>query len=163
MKFFQSKGENSFKTVDMKKSFFNKRCFYCKRLGHMIKDYRTKLAVEANNNNNNQSNIVTKEHRLYVATLVAKEELNPIWYIHTMATQHMCFEKESFTHYKVCSNHQLVYLSDNSTHIIQGQGNVTITLINGIEKQILDIFYVLGLRKNMFSAKQFDKVGGETH
>lgn len=42
----------------------------------MIKDYRTILVVEANNNCNNQSNIVTKEHRLYVATLIIKEELD---------------------------------------------------------------------------------------
>jgi hypothetical protein len=71
----------------------------------MIKDYKTRLVVEANNNSNNQSNIVTKEQRLYVATLVAKEELNPTWYIDTKATQHMCFEKESFINYKVCNNH----------------------------------------------------------
>jgi hypothetical protein len=47
----------------------------------------------------------------------------------------MCFEKESFTNYKVYNDSPIAYLSDNFTHIFQGQGDVTITLIGGIEKQ----------------------------
>jgi hypothetical protein len=112
----------------------------------MIKDCRTILIVEANNNCNNQSNIVTKEHRLYVATLIIKEELDRTWYIDIRAIQHMCFEKESFTNYKIYNNHQLIYLGDNSSHRIQGQGDVTITLISGIKKKIPNGFYVLQLR-----------------
>lgn len=135
-KFFQSKGKNSSKTFDMKKHFFNKKCLYCKnfkKLGHMIKDCKTIWAVEASNNRNNQSNIVTKEHRFYVATLIVKEELDHTWYIDIGATQHMHFEKESFTNYKIYNNHQLIYLGDNSSHKIQGQGDVAITLISGID------------------------------
>jgi hypothetical protein len=84
----------------------------------MIKDYRTILAIDANNNHNNQSNIVTKEHRLYVAALIIKEKLNHTWYIDTRATQHMSFEKKSFTNYKFYNNHQLVYLGNDSSHRI---------------------------------------------
>jgi hypothetical protein len=67
-----------------------------------------------------------------VAALIIKEELGHTWYIDIGAIQHMCFEKESFTNYKIYNNHQLIYLSDNFSHRIQGQGDVTITLINGI-------------------------------
>jgi hypothetical protein len=112
----------------------------------MIKDCRTILAVKANNNCNNQSNIVTKEHRLYVATLIIKEELDRTWYIDIGAIQHMRFENQSFTNYKIYNNHQLIYLGHNSSHRIQGQRDVTITLISGILKKIPDGFYVLQLR-----------------
>jgi hypothetical protein len=63
----------------------------------------------------------------------------PTWYMDTKATQHMCFKKESFTNYKVYNNYSIVYLSNNFTHRFQGQGNVTITLISGIEKQIPNV------------------------
>jgi len=36
-------------------------------------------------------------------------------------------------------------------------------LFNGVEKQIIDDLFVLGLKKNFFSTKQFDKVGGDIH
>jgi len=89
-----------------------------KKLKHMIKNYKTKLSTKVNNKNNNQFNIVTKDHRLYVGTLIVKELLDPTWYINIRATQHMYFEKEFFTNYKIYNNHQLVYLSDNFIHRI---------------------------------------------
>lgn len=49
----------------------------------MIKDCKTIIAVEVNNNHNNQSNIITKEHRLYVAALIINEKLDRTWYIDT--------------------------------------------------------------------------------
>jgi hypothetical protein len=36
-------------------------------------------------------------------------------------------------------------------------------LFKGVEKQIIDDFSILGLRKIFFSTKQFDKVGGDIH
>jgi hypothetical protein len=93
-----------------------------------------------------------------VATLVVKEELDPTWYLNTMATQHMCFEKEFFTNYKVYNNSPIVYLSDNFTHIFQGQGDVTITPISGIEKQIPNVLYVPKLRKICFQPSNLIKL-----
>ncbi len=49
----------------------------------MIKDCRTIVVVEVDNNQNNQSNIITKEHRLYVVALIIKEKLDRTWYIDT--------------------------------------------------------------------------------
>lgn len=69
----------------------------------------------------------------------------------------------SFKYYQAYNNQQLVYLGDNSTHRNQGQGDVTVTLLNGVIEQKPNIVYVPRLRKNLFSAKQFDKVGGELH
>lgn len=82
----------------------------------------------------NRSNVVIKVHQLYVVALIVKDESDPTWYIDTGATQHMCFEKGSFKYYQVYNNQQLVYLGDNFTHRIQGQGDVTVTLLNGVIK-----------------------------
>ncbi len=53
-----------------------------------------------------------------MGTLVVKELLDPTWYRNIRATQHMYFEKESFTNYKIYNNHQLVYFIDNFIHRI---------------------------------------------
>ena len=58
-----------------------------------------------------------------------------------------------------------MYLGDNTSHNILGKGNnhVTIKLLNGLEKEIPDVLYLHGLKKKLFSAKQFGRVGGKIH
>lgn len=75
---------------------------------------------------------------------------------------YMCFERGPFTNYQAYNNQKLVYLWDNSTHKIWAQGDIIIALLWYI-KHIYVVFYVPGLRKNLFLVKQFDKVGGELH
>ena len=98
-----------------------------------------------------------------MAALLVKTELDSTWYIDTGATQHMCFEKNCFNSYERDDGDQKVYLGDNTTHQILGKGSVTIMLLNGLEKEIPNVLYVPGLKKNLFSAKQFDRVEGEIH
>jgi hypothetical protein len=49
----------------------------------------------------------------------------------------MCFDKKSFTNYQPFKSSQFLFLGDNTTHEIYGQGMVTIKLLNGIEIKIL--------------------------
>jgi hypothetical protein len=66
--------------------FFDKKkvkCFYCKKLGHLIKDCKKRIVEEANSNGKRQLNIVIKNKNLYVATLMTKEGNYPTWYIDT--------------------------------------------------------------------------------
>ena len=74
----------------------------------------------------------------------------------------MCHESNAFTNYTKYENQQFVYLGDDSTsYKIEGLGDVTVRLSNGMEKTIPDVLHVLGLAKNLFSAKQLDRAGGE--
>ncbi len=52
-------------------------------------------------------------------------------------------------------------LGDNTTHQIVGQGDVYIKWNNGQIKEMGNLLHVHGLWKNLFSAKQFDQLGGE--
>ena len=85
----------------------------------MIKDCKTRIVI-GSIINKNQSNVVTKVHKLYVVAIITNEESNSTWYVGTGATQHMCFEKGSFTNYQAYNNQHSVYLGDDFTHIIQG-------------------------------------------
>jgi hypothetical protein len=83
------KGESNSRPFEKKNLDADKRCFYCKKLGHLIKDCRNQIATEKRNN---QSNMVTQSHKLYVVkALIAKEyESESTWYVDSGATQHMC-------------------------------------------------------------------------
>ena len=153
------KAESSFKPYEKKEFNTIKKYFYCEKLGHVIKDCRIRIAAEKGNK---QTNIVTKPHRLYVVALTTKEESTSTWYVDFRATQHINYEKDAFTNYEQYENQQVVYLrNDMTSYKIQEQGDVTIRLLNGMERIILDVLYILGLAKNLFSAKQLDTAGRE--
>lgn len=58
---------------------------------------------------------MTKEvHKLYVLALALEIANDPTWYVHTRATQHMCYESESFVNYQACESWQVVFLGDNT-------------------------------------------------
>jgi len=74
-----------------------------------------------------------------------------------------CFDRECSTYYQPLKSSQLVFLGDNTTYEIHGQGMVTIRLLNGIEKQTPKNLHVLTLKNKLFSTKQFDKVAREMY
>jgi hypothetical protein len=59
----------------------------------------------------------------------------------------MSHDIESFITYNKWENEQLVYLGDNSTHQIIGQGNVSIKLNNGQVKEITNVYMCLNFRR----------------
>nr|PNR45459.1 hypothetical protein PHYPA_015230 [Physcomitrium patens] len=98
---------------------------------------------------------------LYVA-LIVKENPNSMWYLDLGATQHMCHELKGFVKYIKSKVKQVVYLGDDTTsYIIEEQGDVNIKLTNGDEKIIPDVLYISGFAKNLFFAKQLNKIGRE--
>ncbi len=97
---------------------------------------------------------MTKEvHKLYFLTLASEIANDPTWYVHTGATQHMCYERESFINYQACESWQVVFLGDNTIHQIARQREVAIKLLYGKVKQIPNYLHVPGLKKNLFFAK----------
>jgi len=108
-----------------------------------------------------ESNIITKHNQLYVANLIIVEGSDNIWYVDTNVTNHMTHDIEWFVSYNKWEKGQFVYLGDNSTHEIIGQEEVSIKLNDGIINEIINVLHVSRIQKNLFSAKQFDHVGGE--
>ena len=63
-------GEGSSKAFDKEKI----KCFHCKQHDHLIKDCKKRI-IEEKTSPRKQSNIVTKVHKLYVASLLVEDEL----------------------------------------------------------------------------------------
>ncbi len=84
-----------------------------------------------------------------MATLTAEEGNDHVRYVDTRATSHMSHNIESFKTYKKLSNNQIVYLSNNITHQIFGQGKVFIKLENGQIWDIPNVLHVPSFKKNL--------------
>jgi hypothetical protein len=67
------KDGSSFSSLGPKRKI---KFFYCKKLGHGIKECNTRIVVKPNPKK--QNNIFTKDNKLYVVTFVANEECDPI-------------------------------------------------------------------------------------
>jgi len=142
------KGESSNSKLFKKNIVVDKKCFYCKKPRHLIKDCKTRIAAKRSNNKR-ETNVVTKSHKLYVVALLVNNKPNSTWYIDLGATQHMCHELEGFINYTKYENNQVVYLGDDSTsYTIKGCGDVNLKLLNGDERIIPDVLYIPGFAKN---------------
>ncbi len=83
-----------------------------------------------------------------MTALSGEEGSDHIWYVDTGATSHVSHGIESFKTYEKLFNNQVVYLGNNTTHQIFGQGKVSIKLENGQIRNIPNVLHVLGLKKN---------------
>jgi hypothetical protein len=128
-------------------------------MGHGIKDCRVCLGKEKASNM--QSNIATKHNQLYVAALIMVDDSDNTWYVDTNVTNRMTHDIETFVSYSKWEKGQFVYLGDNSTHGIIGQGEVSIKLNDGTIKEVTNVLHVPGIRKNLFSTMQFHHASGE--
>ncbi len=73
----------------------------------------------------------------------------------------MSHDKESFVTYNKWEKGQLMFLKDNTTHQIIGQGDVSIKLNNAQIKEMGNVLHVLSLWKKLFSTMQLDQARGE--
>jgi hypothetical protein len=108
-----------------------------------------------------QGNIAIGSKHLYVATFNTNKCKNSTWYVDIGATQHMAYDQNTFMTYKEWPKGQIVYLGDDTTQHILGQGYVAIQLCDGQQKEVPNVFHVLGLMKILFFLKQFRLIGGE--
>jgi len=80
--------------------------------------------------------------------------INPTQYVNIEVSQNKCFDKKNaFINYQAFKGNKIIFIGDNTTHIICVQGQVIIKNLNGLEKTILKKFHVFELKKNLFSWK----------
>lgn len=82
-------------------------------------------------------------------------------YLDTRVTQHMSCDKKSFVTYNKWEKGKLMFLGDNTTHQIIGQGDVSMKLNNGQIKEMGNVLHVPSLRKNLLLAMQLDQARKE--
>jgi len=138
-------------------------CFYCGKPGHHAKDCYKRKANESkqkfrkHNGNYVQSDTSINDGfrnlKLFIseAALSAETDDESAWFIDSGASAHMSCNKEWFDEYHENIDESHIYLGDNRSHKIQGYGVICVNLPNGQMKQIHDVLYVPGIKKNLIS------------
>ncbi len=99
-------------------------------------------------------------NHLYVTTFNTKKCKDLAWYVDIGATQHMAYDQNTYMTCKEWPTWPIVYLGDDTTHHILGQGYVAIHLCDGQQKEVPNVLHVLGFMK-FFLVKQFHLLGGK--
>ena len=66
----------------------------------------------------------------------------------------MSGKKQWFRNFKESNSGVKVYLGDNSGYEIKGHGDVLVTLPDGKIRNISDVWYVPGIKKNLISVSK---------
>ena len=142
-------------------------CFYCGKIGHIAKFCRKKKANQERYNQRRHAGHLADadadtdpdqnlDVRLFMAeadTATEEDELD-IWFMDSGASSHMSGKKKWFRNFKESNSGVKVYLGDNSGYEIKGHGDVLVTLPDGNIRNISDVWYVLGIKKNLISVSK---------
>ena len=141
----------------------NDGCFYYGKPGDHAKDYYKRKANESKQmprkHNGNYVKADTsfsegfKNLKLFIseAALSVETDDENAWFIDSRASAHMSCVKEWFDEYHESKDETHIYLGDNRSHKIRGYGKICVNLPNGQNRQIHDVLYVLGIKKNLIS------------
>jgi transposase InsO family protein len=91
--------------------------------------------------------------RLFISehALSAETDDKNAWFIDSGASAHMSCRREWFDDYNEKIDGTHIYLGDNRSLKVQGYGIVKVKLSNGELKQIYNVMYVPGIKKNLIS------------
>jgi len=117
--------------------------FYCKKLGHFVKNCLKKKKDETE-----KTNQAYEDHeQMFIATLSANDHTTYDWIIGFGVTQHMTFEQEWFTTYE-CISPRRVFTGDDTILEAISKGNIKATMQMGGELSHATITQVLHVPKN---------------
>ena len=140
----------------------DKRCRYCKKLGHVKADcykLRNKRAAESNEEDVAGANLVDEggDDFLLVSTS-DNSKLTSEWILDSGCSFHMCPNREWFSTYSSVEG-GVVHMGNDSSSKIIGIGTVNIRIHDGTIRTLSDVRYVPDLRKNLISLSILDLKG----
>lgn len=140
------------------------RCGYCQEKGHWHREC-PKKAEEKKNSQGQQPNsapnsaiktasgyICDVSHALYSGN--SEEDDTTIWLADSGASHHMTYKKNYFSTLETLKKSYSVKIADNKILPIAGIGTVVIKeTVDGqqLQRELSDVLYVPGLRRNLFS------------
>lgn len=168
----EHKGENSTNSFGTQMNKKKGPCFYCAKEGHHQNECRIKQAAanikgkgkgsyskndkfnkQSDKQESDSSNFAREESDKEECSFMAFESKSgqDVWYLDSGASSHMTSHREWMTDFENDSNKNKVILGDNSTHNIEGVGNVKIQLTSGRSANIKNALLVPNLAKNLLS------------
>eukprot|EP00253_Pinus_taeda_P027305 PITA_27305 len=136
-----------------------KRCFYCGKPGHQIKECYKRQADERKGKQRKHQGCFSGEeddhnHDLRLFTVdcalsASKGDEDNIWYVDSGASSHMIGKKDCFEFLEESACGSKIYLGDDSGYEIKGCGDIPVKLPSGDIKHLKNVLYALGIKKNL--------------
>jgi succinate dehydrogenase flavin-adding protein (antitoxin of CptAB toxin-antitoxin module) len=100
-----------------------KLCFYCKKLGHFVRN-----CLKKKNDEKEKVNQACEDHeQMFVVALSANDHTMYDWIVDSGATQHMTFQQKWFTTYE-CISQRRVFMGNDIVLEAIGKGNIKATM-----------------------------------
>ena len=138
-----------------------KRCFYCGKHGHQLKECYKRQADERKGKQRKHQGCFAGEeedhsHDLRLFTVdcalsTSKGDEDDIWYVDSRASSHMTGKKNCFEFLEESACGSKIYLGDDSGYEIKGYGDIPVKLPSGDIKHLKNVLYVPGIKKNLIS------------
>lgn len=136
------------------------KCFYCGKIGHIAKFFHKKKVDGERHKPRRHAGYLAnadqnQDVRLFMSktTLATKEDVE-IWFVDSGASSHMTGKKQWFRNFRESNSGVKVYLGDDRGYEIKGHGDVLVTLPYGNIRNIYDVWYVIGIKKNLISVSK---------
>jgi len=86
--------------------------------------------------------------------LATQEDESDILFVDSGASSHMTDKNKWFRNFRESNTGVKVYLGDDRGYEIKGYGDVLVTLPDGNIRNISNVWYVLGTKKNLISVSK---------
>nr|GEW37465.1 hypothetical protein [Tanacetum cinerariifolium] len=98
-----------------------------------------------------------------VIAMISKVNLvcsnNNGWWVDTGATRHVCADKSMFHSFRAFDDRDKLYIGNSATPDIKGEGDVILKRTPEKELKLINVLYVMEIRKNLVSGWLLNKFG----
>lgn len=136
-------------------------CSYCHEKGHWKKD--CPKAKQKDKGKDTEANVAhsvdnDSDYSLSVSSMVCSVSIATEWILDCGATYHCCPLKEWFSNLKEQESGVVVMGNDQPCHIM-GIGSIRLRMFVGMIRELKDVRYVPGLKKNLISLGSLEAKG----
>ncbi|XP_077246125.1 uncharacterized protein LOC143885992 [Tasmannia lanceolata] len=139
------------------------QCYHCQKFGHTMKYCRKKIAEESKKDSTfmHEKEESKEEDTLFLACNVQEVALEETWYIDSRCNNHMTGNKGVFVKLDESLQSE-VRTGDDKRLSVRGSSDILVQTKKGV-KRISNVFYVPGLKHNLFSVGQLLMKGHDVH
>ncbi|RVW73221.1 Retrovirus-related Pol polyprotein from transposon TNT 1-94 [Vitis vinifera] len=136
-------------------------CWVCGKSDHCAKDcwHKNDEKKLERKGKASQANMVKFENFVVVILKSNVVMDSKGWWIDSGATRHICGDINSFVNFQKIESGEKLYMGNASSSMVEGKGDVVLNLTLGKKLTLMDVLFVLEIRKNLVFSSLLSKKG----
>ncbi|KAL8170360.1 hypothetical protein V2J09_022164 [Rumex salicifolius] len=137
-------------------------CAFCHEKGHWKKD--CPKVKQKDKGQSSAANVVQKDgndsdYSLSVSSMACSASSTAEWILDSGATFHCCPLRDWFSSFEKMENAGVVLMGDDNPCKIMGVGSIRVKMFDGIVRELKNVRYVPGMKKNLISLGYLEAKG----